>query len=91
MALGVDRRSVFCRLFRLVLGVAQLEDGLSKKRRRKRELMEKMEIERNRGRVYCTLRGFCEGACRESNLKRFERSCSEAYYLTSDGEVTAKF
>jgi hypothetical protein len=63
---------------------------LSKKKRKKREKLRKMEIERNRGRVYCTVRGFCEGVCREENLRRFERTCSEAYYLTTEGEVTVR-
>ena len=63
---------------------------MSKKKRKKRERLKKTEIERNRGRVYCTLRGFCEGACREENLRRFERNCSEAFYLTSEGEVPVR-
>lgn len=63
---------------------------MSKKRRKKRERLRKMEIERNRGRVYCTLKGFCTGPCKDENFRRFGRTCSEAFYMTSDGEVTVK-
>jgi hypothetical protein len=63
---------------------------LSKKKRKNRERLKKQEIERNRGRVYCTVRGFCEGPCRDENLRRFERVCSEAFYLTSEGEVAVR-
>lgn len=63
---------------------------MSKKKRKKREKLRKQEIERNRGRVYCTIRGFCSGACREDNLRRFDRTCTEAYYLTAEGEVPVK-
>ena len=48
------------------------------------------EIERNRGKVYCTIRGMCEGPCRDENLRRYDRTCSEAYYLTTEGEVAAR-
>lgn len=63
---------------------------MSKKRRKKRERLRKQEIERNRGRIYCTVVGFCEGPCRDENLKRFGRVCSEAFYLTAEGEVPVK-
>ena len=65
---------------------------MSRKRKKKRERLKKQEIERNKGRVYCTIRVFCEGDCRNHNFKRNGRLCSEAYYKTGDGEipVTAK-
>ena len=65
---------------------------MSRKRKKKRERLKKQEIERNKGRVYCTIRVFCEGDCKEHNFKRNGRLCSEAYYKTGDGEipVTAK-
>lgn len=63
---------------------------MSKKKKRKRERLRKQEIERNRGRVYCTVRGFCSGTCREENLRRYDRTCSEAFYLTTEGEVAAR-
>ena len=63
---------------------------MSKKKRKKRERLKKQEIERNRGKVYCTLLGQCQGPCREANLRRFDRICTEAYYLTSEGEVPVK-
>ena len=63
---------------------------MSKKKRKKRERLQKQEIERNRGKIYCTLRGFCAGPCREANLRRYERTCSEAYYLTTEGEVPVR-
>ena len=63
---------------------------MSKKKRKKREKLRKQETERNRGRVYCTVRGFCGGPCREENLRRFERTCTEAYYLSTDGEVPVR-
>jgi hypothetical protein len=71
------------------------DDGVftvSRKRKKKRERLKKQEIERNKGRVYCTIRVFCEGDCRNHNFKRNGRLCSEAYYKTGDGEipVTAK-
>ncbi|RMG11271.1 MAG: hypothetical protein D6731_15800 [Planctomycetota bacterium] len=63
---------------------------MSKKKRKRREKLRKMEIERNRGKIYCTIRGMCEGPCREENLRRFDRICSEAYYLTAEGEVAVR-
>ena len=63
---------------------------MSKKKRKRREKLRKMEIERNRGKVYCTVKGMCEGPCRDENLRRFERTCSEAYYLTTEGEVAVR-
>jgi len=50
----------------------------------------KLEIERNRGRIYCTIRGMCEGACKEENLRRYDRICSEAYYQSVEGEVPVR-
>lgn len=64
---------------------------MSRKRKKQREKMRKAEIERNRGRAYCTIYGMCEGVCREHNFRRFNRVCSEAFYKTSDGEVPVKF
>ncbi len=63
---------------------------MSKKKRKKRERLKKQETERNRGRVYCTILGFCDGPCREANLRRYERTCSEAFYLTTEGELPVK-
>lgn len=63
---------------------------MSKKRRKKRERLKKQEIERNRGRVYCTVVGYCEGVCKDENFKRFNKICSEAFYLTAEGEVPVK-
>ncbi len=63
---------------------------MSKKKRKKREKLKKEEIERNRGKVYCTIRGMCEGPCQKENLRRFERTCSEAFYLTTEGEVPVR-
>ena len=63
---------------------------MSKKKRKKREKFKKMEIERNRGRVYCTIKGMCEGPCRDENLRRFDRTCTEAFYLTTEGEVSVR-
>jgi len=63
---------------------------VSKKRRKKREKLRKTEIERNRGKIYCTLHGFCTGPCREDNLRRYERICSEAFYLQPEGEVPVR-
>ncbi len=65
---------------------------MSRKRKKKRERLKKQEIERNKGRVYCTIRVFCEGDCKNHNFKRNGRLCSEAFYKTGDGEipVTAK-
>jgi radical SAM protein with 4Fe4S-binding SPASM domain len=63
---------------------------MSRKRKKKRERLRKQEIERNKGRVYCTIRVFCEGPCRDANFKRNGRLCSEAFYKTADGEVPVK-
>ncbi len=63
---------------------------MSKKKRKRREKLEKMEIERNRGTVYCTIRGYCEGSCQDENFRRYERVCSEAYYLTTEGEIPVR-
>lgn len=63
---------------------------MSKKRKKKRERLRKQEIERNKGRVYCTLKGFCGGSCRDENFRRFGRVCSEAYYRSLDGEIPVK-
>ena len=63
---------------------------MSKKRRKKREKLKKQEIERNRGKIYCTVRGLCSGSCRENNLRRFDRVCSEAFYLSAEGEVPVR-
>ena len=60
---------------------------MSRKRKKKRERLKKQEIERNKGRVYCTIRVFCEGDCKNHNFKRNGRLCSEAYYKTGDGEM----
>jgi hypothetical protein len=63
---------------------------MSKKRKKKRERLKKQEIERNRGRVYCTVAGFCEGVCKDENFNRYNRVCSEAFYQTAEGEVPVK-
>jgi hypothetical protein len=63
---------------------------VSKKRKKRREKLKKQEIERNRGRVYCTVKGMCEGACKEENFRRFSRICSEAFYMTAEGEIPVK-
>lgn len=63
---------------------------MSKKRKKKRERLRKQEIERNRGRVYCTLKGMCDGPCKEENFRRFGRICSEAFYRTPEGEIPVK-
>ena len=63
---------------------------MSRKRKKKRERLRKQEIERNKGRVYCTIRVYCEGPCRDANFKRNGRLCSEAFYKTADGEVPVK-
>lgn len=63
---------------------------MSKKRKKKRERLRKQEIERNRGKVYCTINGFCAGACHDENFRRYGKLCSEAFYLTPEGEVPVK-
>lgn len=63
---------------------------MSRKRKKKRERLRKQEIERNRGRVYCTIRGFCSGPCKEENFRRYGRICSEAFYRTAEGEQPVK-
>lgn len=63
---------------------------MSRKRKKKRERLRKQEIERNRGRVYCTIRGFCSGSCKDENFRRFGRICSEAFYRAAEGEQPVK-
>jgi len=63
---------------------------MSKKKKKKREKLRKMDMERNRGKVYCTIRGDCEGPCKEANFRRFSRICSEAFYRTPEGEIAVK-
>ena len=63
---------------------------MSRKRKKKRERLRKLEIERNRGKVYCTIKQMCTGECATQNFKRNGRICSEAYYRTSDGDVTIR-
>ena len=63
---------------------------MSRKRKKKRERLRKQEIERNKGRVYCTIRVFCDGECRNHNFKRGGIICREAFYKTAEGEVPVK-
>ena len=63
---------------------------MSRKRKKKRERLRKQEIERNQGKVYCTIRQMCTGECAEQNFKRNGRICGEAYYRTSSGDVTVR-
>lgn len=63
---------------------------MGKKRKKQRERAKKMEVERNKGKVYCTIRIVCGGECRQANFKRNGRICSEAFYKTIDGEIPVK-
>lgn len=63
---------------------------MSRKRKKKREKMQKQEIERNKGLVYCTIRQMCTGECATQNLKRNGRYCGEAFYRTLDGDVSVR-
>jgi radical SAM protein with 4Fe4S-binding SPASM domain len=73
-----------------LVGVVLEGLDLSRKRKKKRERLKKQEIERNKGRVYCTIRVFCDGECRNANFKRGGQICREAFYKTSEGEVPVK-
>ena len=63
---------------------------MSRKRKKKRERMIKQEIERNRGKVYCTIKQMCTGGCAELNFRRNGRTCGEAFYRTGDGDISVK-
>ena len=52
--------------------------------------MRKLDIERNKGKVYCTIRQVCEGECATQNFRRNGRICGEAFYKTPDGEAAVK-
>jgi hypothetical protein len=63
---------------------------LSRKRKKKRDRLKKNEMERNKGRVFCTVRVFCDGECKTLHFKRGGRICQEAYYKTADGELPVR-
>ena len=65
------------------------EDSLGKKKK-KREKARKIDADRNRGRVFCTVRVVCGGECKELNFKRAGRVCGEAFYKVAEGEITVR-
>lgn len=56
------------------------------KKKKKRDKFKKIEADRNRGKVFCTVRVTCGGTCKELHFKKAGKVCSEAFMKTGDGE-----